>query len=284
MNRKFFGNSLDLFKFDIISYLCGAKHIRVKNIDDDVNNPLRKAPILKHERFLYYVSMLTSPPSSFSIDNTVYVAYNTGLKNVKLCSLLKECLNNNERNIREIDSFFNEAEMQRLLFFDNEDGYEVGYFENKNRKDYFDCFIELYHNNQEKREKKLSSHQRLNSSLVFLDPDNGYMDKDKRGFRSNKNAYILSSEILQIRNSILSSDLLGFFQILKDKKIDVMGRKHELENKINKPTVTIFDNKVQASLVFVLENEEQQNDLKEKLEKYLIDYPNIGDETRQRIV
>ncbi len=278
MNKKFFANSLDLFKFDVISYLCGARHILVKD-----NAEKRKAPIQKRDMYLYYVSMLTKF-SGYPKLNQVYDTYKIGDKNSYLSSFLKERYRkenseNDEGFITEISTYFKEAKIQHLSFFLN----NIGLFTNTRRKEYFESFINQYELNQDKRER-LAKHQRLNSSLVFLDPDNGFIDKSQSGFRKNRNAYLLEDDILEIRSKIISSDVLGFFQILDKKAVSILDRKNILENKIERHTVTIFDWSIKASLVFVLENEEQQIKLKEKLEKYLIDYPNIETEIQRGVI
>lgn len=109
MNYKFFGNSLDLFKYDILTYI--------------VNNKLKK---------LEYVAMLTLPEEKKN--DPKYKLYEVGSKNKKLLNFIDQ-VNKEYLPVESIDLYFKE----NLKIFSNTYFKDSNndYFSNDNREIYF---------------------------------------------------------------------------------------------------------------------------------------------------
>lgn len=105
MNFKFFGNSLDLFKYDIIN-LVNCK--------------------------LIYVAMLTEPESKKK--DPKYNLYEIGAKNIILLNYIKE-INKENLPVKNIEHFFKQNfKNESSFFFKNSDN---KYFSHKEREEYF---------------------------------------------------------------------------------------------------------------------------------------------------
>lgn len=109
MNYKFFGNSLDLFKYDILTYI--------------VNNELKE---------LEYTAMLTLPEEKKN--DPKYKLYEVGSKNKKLLNFIDQ-VNKESLPVESIDLYFKE----NLKIFSNTYFKDSNndYFSNDNRETYF---------------------------------------------------------------------------------------------------------------------------------------------------
>lgn len=106
MNFKFFGNSLDLFKYDIL----------INSISLN----------------LIYIAMLTEPESKKN--DPKYKLYEIGTKNTKLLDYIKK-VNNENLSVENIEQFFKDNfKGESLFFFKN---YDKKYFSHEKREEYF---------------------------------------------------------------------------------------------------------------------------------------------------
>lgn len=114
MNYKFFGNSLDLFKYDILTFI-------VKNNDYKLN----------------YIPMLTYPEEKKN--DPKYKLFEVGHKNAKLNDFINK-VNSEELDVEKIDVYFNELNIRYDSFF-NLKNIGIDYFENSVREKYFEYIL-----------------------------------------------------------------------------------------------------------------------------------------------
>lgn len=130
MRNQFFGDVRDLFKYDLITWL-------VQNIEGI-------------DRFTF-IPMLTADDSRGHERKTDYAEAKAGNKNEELVNLLRECVDGNRRDIREIKPYFLSRGIEAVIYG------EESLFTHGKRAEYFRGIGDSL----------------LRRSLVFLDPDNG---------------------------------------------------------------------------------------------------------------
>ena len=120
MNSKYFGNSLDLFKFDLLTYLAKS---------DSLN--------------IFYVGMITSPqPKEMDLK---YTTYEVGNKNEVLMDFLQsQFIKDDHKVISLMREYFQNA----MINFN--DAPQNGYFSDETREEYFDNAITNYKSVQSK--------------------------------------------------------------------------------------------------------------------------------------
>lgn len=106
MNNKYFGNALDLFKFDLLTHLA-----------------------LSDQKEIFYVGMITQPQPK-ELDPK-YLTYELGSRNEKLTEFLQEKFTNPKAQVSDITEYFARVNV-KLVNFSN-----GTWFEQKSRDAYF---------------------------------------------------------------------------------------------------------------------------------------------------
>jgi len=108
MKNKYFGDTRDLFKYDLILRITQG--------------------VVSIHRFLF-IPMLTSDDDSSDGSKTNYTKAKAGTQNKELMTYLKDCVNRNRRNIMEIEPYFKSNGIE--IYIHKE------LLIHKNRRDYF---------------------------------------------------------------------------------------------------------------------------------------------------
>ncbi len=225
MKNKYFGDKRDLFKYDLILKI-------IQGVD------------LIH-RFLF-IPMLTSDDDSSDGNKTDYTNARAGVQNKELIAYLRSCLNENRRNIEQIEPYFKlkgiKAYIYRALFI------------NENRKNYFESL---------KLKRKFFS-----NSLIFVDPDNGLE------ILCSREKHFLYREAKDIYNYMDENSILMIYQHFprnEGHKKNLCRRTNELENLTGDLPIYISDNEI---VFFLLaKNDEIKNQLDKTINEYSRDYP-----------
>ncbi|MBA7676626.1 hypothetical protein ES703_84870 [subsurface metagenome] len=109
MKNKYFGDTRDLFKYDLILRITRG--------------------VVSIHRFLF-IPMLTSDDDSGDGGKTNYTKARAGTQNEELMSYLKNCVNESRRNIMEIKPYFESNGVEICIHKE--------LLIHKNRRDYFD--------------------------------------------------------------------------------------------------------------------------------------------------
>ncbi|HCW07520.1 MAG TPA: hypothetical protein DGG95_09180 [Cytophagales bacterium] len=229
MNFKYFGNALDLFKFDLITYLC--EHGTEK---------------------LFYVPMITEPqPKEY---DPKYFTYELGSKNELLYHFLKSKFEQKEKSeIEEIKSYFQKRNLKYTWFSPN--GNSNGFFKDETRTDYFTKVAS---------ECKIIGAKKF----IYCDPDIGSDIGVVRRFRSKRDMYLRGEDVLKIKNQTTTNDYIGFFQHLGNTNYSPAKRISDLKKHFGKWILLVGYSRIQASLVLVFNNENEFEDKREKIKRY----------------
>lgn len=141
MKNQYFGDSRDLFKYDLVLELLQETELR---------------------RFTF-VPMLTRDEKTSHGGKTNYARGRPGTQRHFLTRFLQDCLSGGRRDIRELERLFREAE--ELARFELSIHGEATYFTHEDRKRYFSSIGE----------------EQLIGSIIVVDPDNGLEVKNPTG-------------------------------------------------------------------------------------------------------
>lgn len=241
MNVKFFGNSLDLFKYDVLISLIGK------------------------EELLYYVPMLTAPKDR--VVDPKYLIYEVGSLNKRLKDKMVSYFKTNSNQFDEILDCFEEAKVDyRVILHSSKDNDKIvrledlhDFFNDDEREKYFQYSIQNF--NEIERDK-----------IIFLDPDIGLDLKVKRRFRSMKEAYLKTEELKQCFINSGKNDVVCFFQHLGNHRYSVTDRLMDLKVELGKYVLIVGYRRIQGSLVFAFKNKDQYDSYRNKLREYLKQY------------
>lgn len=245
MNNKFFGNSLDLFKYDVLTFLTKSE---------------------KSE--LFYVAMLTKPESK-KLDPK-YKLFELGFKNEILFKFINE-INNIDSNIevKDLTNYFNSVNVEHKIILNKSFGSDniisfekIDYFENENRVDYFANAISIYK-------------EQIAKVILFLDADVGIDLGVKRRVRSMKNMYLNTDEVHKINSNIKEKDFLCFFQHLGNPRFRIEERLIMLKQEYGEYVLLFAYERISASLVFIFKNEFEYLKIKKQLTEYMNLYKEI---------
>lgn len=236
MNYKYFGNALDLFKFDLITYLSHHGNEEV-----------------------FYVPMITEPqPKEY---DPKYLTYEVGSNNDELLQFLKSRFEQTAKSeIEEIKNYFHQKEIGFTWFSSN--GRDDAYFKDEIRDSYF--------------EKALAQCKLLEKkTLIYCDPDIGSDVGIIRRFRSKRDMYLKGADVLKIKNQIKSSDYIGYFQHLGNTNYSIHRRLTDLKDFFGKWVLIAGYSRIQASIVLTFNTEIEYEDKREKIKRYFKQYESL---------
>lgn len=236
MNAKYFGNALDLFKFDLFTHLAQIESLEI-----------------------LYVGMITEPQPKEH--DPKYLKYEVGSKNNLLKDFLQERYKTDTQvEVAEVAHYFQNTSIKFKVFSDSSNS--VDFFKDEKRSDYF-----------ERVSSTIKSLQ--GRSLVYFDPDVGSDIGIIRRFRSNKELYIKGEELLRIRSQLRSSDCIGYFQHLGNTNYSVSQRIKDLKEYFGEWVIMVGYARIQASLVLILNDEQQYESKREIIKQYFKNYEDL---------
>lgn len=251
MNNKFFGNSLDLFKYDLLTFLT----------------KLEKSN-------LFYVAMLTKPEPK-KLDPK-YKLFEVGIKNKTLFKFINDINRSESKSqISDLSNYFSSVNVEHKIILNKSFGLEniisfenIEYFENENREQYFTNSIDIY--------KK-----QFLKTIFFIDADVGIDLGVKRRVRSMKHMYLNTNEVHRINSNLKRNDFLCFFQHLGNPRFKLEDRLSLLRNEFGEYVLLFAYERISACLVFVFKDELSYL----KIKNNLLDYANQYNEIKhfQRI-
>jgi len=241
MNSKFLGNSLDLYKFSVITHLIhGSKGLG-----------------------LFYVPMTTEPLPKER--NSKYTTYELGCGNKDLFKLMKKEFGKEFSEIGVLKKYLIGCGVHLSMLSiddDSEMNDQSVYFCEDNRKQYFDLAIQHY--------KSL-----VNNTMVFVDPDVGCDVGITRRFRSNKQRYVKKSEVSKIFQCLRPGDFVGYFQHLGNSNYSIEARVKDLRESFGDWVLFIGYARIQASLVLIFNDEATYMDKRKLIEEYYQQYDHL---------
>lgn len=240
LNSKYFGNSLDLFKYDILTHI------------------LKQSERLS----LYYIPMITPPLPKER--NSKYITYEVGRNNEELFKLMREEFDKEYSNVSLIKSYFvNKGIHLSMLNPDGNDfDGEMVYFDESSRKEYFTEAIQHYNS-------------LVNNTLVYIDPDVGSDVGITRRYRSNKNMYVRKQELLKIKGCLRTNDFIGYFQHLGNSNYTINQRLEDLRNSFGEWVLFVGYSRIQAGLVFIFNDKSIYMDKRRLIEEYFRRYDHL---------
>lgn len=240
MNSKFFGNSLDLLKYDLLTFLL-TQSARLS---------------------LFYIPMITEPLPKER--NSKYTTYELGRLNETLYQLMTKEFSKEYSDINLIKSYFVQRGIKLSML--NPDGKESGdqqvYFDEHCRKEYFESAIRHYKN-------------LVNRTLVYVDPDVGCDIGITRRYRSNRKLYVRKLELLRIKNCLKVGDFMGYFQHLGNSLYSIEKRTHDLCECFGDWVLLVGYARIQAGFVFIFNDEETYIEKRRLIENYFRQYDHI---------
>jgi len=241
MNSKYFGNALDLFKFDLLTYLATV---------DSLN--------------IFYVGMITKPQPK-ELDPK-YLTYEIGNKNHKLRTFLEDKFTKNPKSdVSEIEEYFKNMNIDFRMLADND--HTADYFQDSSRESYFDNVL----NSITTLKKK---------SIVYFDPDVGSDIGVTRRFRSNKELYIKGLDLAKIKEHLRPADFIGYFQHLGNTHYSIDKRIVDIKNIFGEWSLMVGYSRIQASIVLLLNDKKQYEDKREKIKEYFKNYDDLEHKTK----
>ncbi|KAB2948264.1 MAG: hypothetical protein OIN84_03210 [Candidatus Methanoperedens sp.] len=227
MKNQYFGDIRDLFKYDLILRICKENALT--------------------ERVLF-IPMLTKNDGKLDGNKIDYSKAKAGTKNEELKCYLTNCIQNNRRNVAEIEFYFKSKGME--IYIHNESFVKSG------RKNYFEKLL--------KEKLPFFSH-----CLIFLDPDIGLEVK------ASKEKHLLYGEVEELYNKMDANSILMIYQHFpRESHVEYRCRRaKDLKNKTKDFPLQISDNEI--IFFFLTKNKDVKSQLESKLNYYKIKYPNL---------
>lgn len=240
MNSKFCGNSLDLWKYDLLTFI-----------------------LTNSEKLsLFYVPMITEPLAKER--NMKYITYELGTRNKELFQLMQTEFAKEYSDINIIKSYFvNQGIHLSILNPDVcDDGSDPIFFGEANRKEYFEQAVQHYRS-------------LVNNTLVFVDPDVGSDVGITRRFRSNRSMYVRRQELIKIKSALRPGDFIGFFQHLGNSNYTIEHRLVDLKACFGSWVLFTGYARIQAGMVFVFNDEASYIDKRKLILEYFKQYDDL---------
>jgi hypothetical protein len=240
LNSKFFGNSLDLLKYDMLTFL-----------------------LTQSERLnLLYIPMITEPLTKER--NPKYMTYEIGRLNEQLYQLMSVEFQKEYSDISLIKNYFLHRGINLSIL--NPDGPDANdtqmYFDEHRRKEYFDQALRHYRS-------------LVNKTLVYIDPDVGSDIGITRRYRSNRKLYVRKLELLTIKNCLKVGDFMGYFQHLGNSNYTLDQRTDDLCKCFGDWVLFVGYARIQAGLVFIFNDEATYYDKRRLIENYFRQYDHL---------
>ena len=237
VNSKFFGNSLDLFKFDLLTFVLTQS--------DKLN--------------LFYVPMITEPLPKERTPK--YATYEVGCLNETLYQLMNAEFNKDYSDISVIKKYFVKRGISLSILSSNADETK-SHFNEDNRKGYFASAIEHYQD-------------LVNKTLVYIDPDVGSDIGVTRRYRSNKKSYVRRLELLKVKNCLKVGDFMSYFQHLGNSNYSFEKRIADLHDCFGDWVLFVGYTRIQAGFVFVFNDEATYMDKRRIIQAYFRQYGHL---------
>lgn len=242
MNYKFFGNSLDLLKFDLLTHIMKEDNAE-----------------------LFYIPMLTEPEPK-KLDPK-YKLYDIGYKNKVLYEfMLKANEPETQIDVPDLKNYFREVNLTyKMISFQSDSDRNIYAFENikyftdENRLTYFQKAFDLY--------QKQSS-----KSLIFIDPDVGLDIGVKRRVRSMKKHYLKVEDLQLFLNGSKKDEIVCYFQHLGNPTYSIQDRLKDLKSTFGDYVLLVGYERILASIIFIFKIESEYLDKKLKLKEYVLQY------------
>ena len=111
--------------------------------------------------------------------------------------------------------------------------------------------------------------------MIFVDPDIGCDVGITRRFRSYKQCYVKKSEIINIIHHLRQGDFIGYFQHLGNSNYSIDKRVTDLRETFGEWVLFIGYSRIQASLVFIFNDEATYMDKRKLIEQYYNQYDHL---------
>ncbi len=164
MKNQYFGDNRDLFTYDLIYHVM-------------------KSGLVEHLTFIPMLTENDDKPHGQKVDRKLAKA---GTKNKELIAFLDDCVKNEKRDIKQLESYFIKNGIKMTLYARDK------YFTHSGRKEYF---VQI-------------GDELPGKSLVFLDPDIGLEVKHPG------KEHVLFSEVKDLYQRMDKSSILMIFQYL----------------------------------------------------------------------
>lgn len=236
MNYKFLGNSIDLFKHDLLTRVVR---------EDDSN--------------LFYVPMVTEPKQR-SYDPKLLV-YELGRKNDPLYKYMKGLFDTDELlDPGCVKEYYDREKIKNFIY--TRERASRAYFEDKERNICFHQAVARYTRFEEK-------------TLIYLDPDVGLDINLKRRFRSNREMYLKPDDVLKFLYKLKKGDSIAFFQHLGNSQYTLDARLEDLKKAFGEWVFICGYQRIQGSMVFIFRNEIDYQKMHQKVNQYFLDYQDL---------
>ncbi len=228
----YYGNALDLLKFDLLTYLS---HQGKEN--------------------LFYVPMITTPrPKEYDLK---YTTYEIGRQNEQLYNFLRLKYEDTEPSeITTIGEYFSSTGIRYRILTN---GTRTEHFSDEVRTEYFNHALAEY-----RLQKK--------ATLVYIDPDVGSDVGVVRRFRSKREMYIKGEDLLRIRSELKNGDYIGYFQHLGNTNYTIPNRIKDLKEYFGQWVIICGYSRIQASITFLFNKETDYEDKRERIRRYFKQY------------
>lgn len=205
---------------------------------------------------LLYIPMLTEPKRKER--NPKYETYEMGTLNKPLFKLMQREYRKDFSDIKMVKKYFVDSGIHLSMLCPT----GMKYFSEENRKDYFIEAVNHY--------KSL-----VNQTLVYVDPDVGSDIGITRSFRSNKHKYVKKHEIISLQQNLRKGGSLCYFQHLGDSNYSIQERLKDLKDAFGEHTLFVAYTRIQASFVFIFNDEATYTDKRKAIEQYYHQYGHL---------
>ncbi len=221
MKNQYFGDNRDLFKYDLIYQLARASLV------DNIT----------------FIPMLTAPDNTGHGGQTDRRKARVGARNKALVRFLDRCVAEGKRDIRQLESFFDQYSIKVEIYEDN--------FLHQRRKEYFTNV----------------GNELVARSLIFVDPDVG-LEVGRRGEK-----HILYSEVKNLYEGMDEHSVLMIYQHFpRENHIEYLHRRvAELTEKICGEAPICIDND-EVIFFFLTRNETLEESLAHLISDYAESY------------
>ena len=220
MKNQYFGDNKDLFQYDLVLMIMQAGLV---------------------ERFTF-VPMLTKPDVTNHGGKADRSYARAGTGNKELVSFLDDCINEGQKDIEQMVSFFQRYGIEMVMHYGKD-----AYFSYRKRQSYFAGI-----------ESRL-----LSKSLILVDPDNG-LEVKKPGEK-----HLLYSEVKELYGRMDKASTLMVYQYFPrvNREEYLNQRMQELKDKVMGDfPVVVFDSEI--AFFFLTKNEALEHRLIEVIGEY----------------